>query len=224
MDYQEIISLLKSKSNKSNLAGMARFGINPEYALGVSVTELRKVAKQINKNHSLALKLWDSGIHEARILSSMVDEADKVTKKQMDNWIKEFNSWDLCDQVCANLFDKTPFAFEKAIQWSKRKKEYEKRAGFALMACLAWHDKTSPDSKFIKFFPYIKHGSTDNRNFIKKAVSWALRQIGKKNKNLNRQAIKLSKEIQQIDSRAASWISKDALRELQSPSVHKRLN
>jgi len=224
MDYQEIINLLKSKSNKNNLAGMARFGINPEFALGVSVTDLRKISKKIKKDHNLALKLWETKIHEARILSSMIDEPEKVTKKQMDTWIKEFNSWDLCDQVCMNLFDKTPFSFEKAVEWSRRKKEFEKRAGFALMACLAWHDKVSPDSKFKKFFPHIKRESDDERNYVKKAVNWALRQIGKRNKHLNKEAIKLSEDIQKINSKTALWISKDALRELQSEPIKKRLN
>jgi 3-methyladenine DNA glycosylase AlkD len=166
VNYDNIIHKLKKLSNPENKQGMARFGINPKYALGVTVTNLRKLTKELfkdqqfktdsNSRHKLAQKLWKSKIHEARILASMVDTPEKVTKNQMDSWIKEFNSWDLCDQVCMNLFDKTPYAFDKAIQWSKLDKEFEKRAGFALMACLAWHDKESPDNKFIEFFPYIK--------------------------------------------------------------------
>jgi 3-methyladenine DNA glycosylase AlkD len=232
MTYLQIIKELKSMANPINVAGMARFGINPKYALGVSIPNLRKTAKEIRRSysakapqdlHAIAKKLWSSKIHEARILASMVDEPDQVTEKQMDSWIKKYNSWDLCDQVCMNLFDKTPYAFDKAIEWSKRSKEFEKRAGFALMACLAWHDKEAPDSKFIKFFPHIIRGATDERNFVKKAVNWALRQIGKRNKLLNKEAIKISKEIAKIDSKSARWIAKDALRELKSESVQKRL-
>lgn len=237
MTYEQIIKQLKSLANPKNVEGMARFGINPKYALGVSVPNLRKTAKEIKKSssakasedlHTIANKLWSSKIHEARILASMVDESDKVTEAQMDSWIKEFNSWDLCDQVCMNLFDKTSYAFDKAIEWSKRSKEFEKRAGYALMSCLAWHDKVSPDSKFIKFFPHIKRGSTDERNYVKKAVNWALRQIGKRNKDLNKEAIKLAKKIQFANSptggsKAARWIARDAIRELTSEAVQKRL-
>lgn len=211
-------------ANPKNAEGMARFGINPKYALGISVVDLRKIAKGIDKNHQLSLKLWSSKIHEARILASMVGEPSKVTEKQMDEWIAEFNSWDLCDQVNMNLFDKTQFAFKKAVEWTKRKPEFEKRAGFSLMACLAWHNKGSPDSKFIKFFPYIKRESTDERNFIKKSVNWALRQIGKRNKNLNKEVIRVAKEIHKIDNKTAKWIANDALRELTSDKLKKRLN
>ena len=154
----------------------------------------------------------------------MIDEVEKVTEKQMDSWIKDFDSWDVCDQVCMNLFDKTPFAFKKAVEWTKRDKEFEKRAGFALMACLAWHDKGSPDNKFIKFFPAIKKESPDERNYVKKATNWALRQIGKRNLSLNKAAIKTAKEIQKIDSKAAKWVAADALRELTSKAVQKRLS
>ncbi len=234
MTHAEIIKKLKSMANPNNVEGMARFGINPKYALGVSIPNLRRTAKEIRKSysakapqdlHAIAKKLWGSKIHEARILASMVDEPDKVTEKQMDSWIKKFNSWDLCDQVCMNLFDKTPYAFDKAIAWSKRKPEFERRAGYALMACLAWHDKVSLDSKFIKFFPHIISGATDERNFVKKAVNWALRQIGKRNKGLSDKSIKLAKDIIKTypDSKSAKWIAKDALRELKSESVQKRL-
>jgi 3-methyladenine DNA glycosylase AlkD len=214
-DYEKILKKLKSLANPKNIVGMARFGINPEKTLGISIPDLRKTAKETGKSHELALKLWASGIHEARILASMVDEVNKITEKQMDGWITKFDSWDVCDQVCMNLFDKTPFAFDRAVEWTRREKEFERRAGFALMACLAWHDRTSPDSKFIKFFPLIKKYSTDERNYVKKAVNWALRQIGKRNQNLRKEAIKTALEIQQIDSKAAKWVATDALRELQ---------
>jgi 3-methyladenine DNA glycosylase AlkD len=221
---EEIINKLKKLSSPKSLEGMARFGISPNKALGISIPKLRKLAKEVGKNHKLALLLWKSGIHEARILAGMIDEVDKVTKKQMDSWIKGFDSWDVCDQVCANLFDKTPFAFKKAIEWTKRKNEFEKRAGFALMACLAWHDKEASDNKFIKFFPAIKIESIDERNYVKKAVNWALRQIGKRNKNLNKEAIKIALVMQKMESKSARWIANDALRELKSKAVQKRLS
>ena len=221
---EEIINKLKKLSNPKNVEGMARFGIKPRKALGISIPNLRKLAKEIGKNHKLALQLWRSGIHEARILAGMIDEIDKVTEKQMDSWIKGFDSWDVCDGACMNLFDKTPFAFKKAMEWTKRKREFEKRAGFALMACLAWHDKEAFDNKFTKFFSAIKRESVDERNYVKKAVNWALRQIGKRNKNLNKEAIKIALAIQKIESKSARWIANDALRELKSKAVQKRLS
>lgn len=221
---EEIIKKLKKLSSPKNVKGMARFGIKPNKALGISIPNLRKLAKEIGKNHKLALLLWRSGVHEARILAGLIDEVDKVTEKQMDSWIKDFDSWDVCDLVCANLFDKTPFAFKKAIEWTKRKREFEKRAGFALMACLAWHDKKAGDNKFLKFFPAIKRESVDERNYVKKAVNWALRQIGKRNRNLNKEAIKIALLIQNKESKSARWIANDALRELKSEAVQKRLS
>ena len=204
---------------------MARFGIKGGKVLGVSIPILRKLAKEIGRDHQLAQQLWQSGIHEARILASMIDEVEKVTEKQMDSWLIDFDSWDVCDQVCMNLFDKTPYAFAKAKEWTRRKKEFEKRGGFALMTCLAWHDKESPDSKFNIFFPHIRHAATDERNYVKKAVNWALRQIGKRNKGLNDRSIRLARDIIKTspDSRSAQWIAKDALRELTGEAVQNRL-
>lgn len=214
MTAKEIIAQLKKHSNPKDREGMARFGINPKYALGVRIPILRNLAKKIGKDDKLAQDLWKTKIHEARILASMIDEPGKVTQRQMEQWVKEFNSWDICDQVCSNLFDKTNFAYEKAIEWSKRKEEFVKRAGFVLVACLAVHDKKSNDKKFIDFFPVIKRESTDERNFVKKAINWALRQIGKRNVRLKNEAIKIAKEIQKINSKSARWIASDALREL----------
>lgn len=204
---------------------MARFGIRPKTEVyGVSMTQLRSFAKKIEKDHALALRLWKSGVHEVRILASIVDEVEKVTERQMDQWIKDFDSWDVCDQVCMNLFWQTPFAHKKAIEWSKRKPEFEKRAGFALMAVLAWKDKSATDAKFRKFFPVIKNESIDERNFVRKSVNWALRQIGKRNKNLNAHALKTAKEIQKNNSKSARWIASDAIRELESLAVQKRVD
>ena len=223
MKYENILKKLKALSNPKAVEGMARFGISPENTYGVSIPNLRKMAKEIGRDHSLAQQLWDSGIHEARILASMIDQVDQVTKNQMDAWIKDFDSWDVCDQCCMNLFDKTPLAWEKAIEWTNREREFEKRAGFALMACLAWYDKESPDKKFLVFLPAIKRQAVDDRNYVKKAVNWALRNIGKRNLNLNKKAIETAKEIQKMDSRSAKWIASDAIRELMSEAVQERL-
>jgi len=223
MQYENILKRLKALSNSKTVEGMARFGINPENTYGVSIPNLRRIAKEVGKDRSLAQQLWNSGIHEARILASMIDDPNQVTRKQMDVWIKDFNSWDVCDQCCMNLFSKTSMAWEKAIGWTKREKEFEKRAGFVLMACLAWYDKESSDKKFLVFLPAIKREANDNRNYVKKAVNWALRNIGKRNLNLNKKAIETAKEVQKMDSRSAKWIASDAIRELTSEAVQERL-
>lgn len=221
MTSKEIIKELKLLRNEKNIAGMARFGISGKNVLGINIPVLRKMAKEIKKArgddaHKIAQELWQSGIHEAKILASMIDDPKKVTAKQMDDWIKDFDSWDVCDQVCMNLFDLTDIAFKKATEWSKRKPEFEKRAGFALMAVLAWHDKAASDQKIAKFLPIIQRESQDERNYVRKAVNWALRQIGKRNPVLKKQAIATAKEILKIDNKTAKWIAKDALRELKS--------
>lgn len=222
MQHKEILKKLKSLSNPKAVEGMVRFGINAKNTYGVSIPELRKIAKETGKNHFLAQQLWLSGIHEARILASFIDESEKVTERQMEDWVKDFDSWDVCDQVCGNLFDKTQFAYKKVFDWSKRKEEFIKRAGFVLMAVLSVHDKKAKDKDFEKFFPIIKKYSTDERNFVKKAVNWALRQIGKRNLNLNKKAIKIAKDIQKINSKTAKWIANDAIRELKLWSVKKK--
>jgi len=223
MKYEEIIRKLKSKKNKKNIEGMARFGINPENTLGIPIYVLRDLAKKIGKNHILAKQLWNSKIHEARILAGLITEPLKLTEKEMEKWVKDFNSWDICDQSCSNLFDKTEFAWKKAVEWTKREEEFVKRAGFVLMAILSVHDKKAKDKDFEKFFSLIEKHSRDERNFVKKAVNWALRQIGKRNLALNKKAIKLAKKIKKIGSKSARWIANDALRELTSEKVQKRL-
>ena len=215
MNTKQIINHLKKNSNPKDKAGMARFGIDVKYALGVKIPVLRSLAKKLGKNHKLAEELWRTKIHEVRILASMIDEPDKVVEKQTEEWVRGFNSWDLCDQTCMNLFDKVSIAWEKAVEWTSRKEEFVRRAGFALMACLAWHDKKAQDKDFLKFFPLIKNHSVDERNFVKKAVNWALRQIGKRNKNLKKYALKIAEEILKIDSKTARWIANDAIRELE---------
>jgi len=233
MNYDEIIKKLKSLANPRNVEGMARFGIRPKTkVLGVPIPELRKIAKQIRQNvgcrtsHILALKLWDSKIHEARLLAGFIDNPAEVSEKQIDKWVADFDSWDVCDQVCSNLFDKTPFAYKKVFELSKINLpaggEFVKRTAFTLIACLSVHDKKAQDKDFIKFFPLIKKASTDERNFVKKAVNWALRQIGKRNKKLNKEAINLAKEIQKINSKSAKWIASDAIRELISEKIQEK--
>jgi 3-methyladenine DNA glycosylase AlkD len=167
--------------------------------------------------------LWKTGIAEARMVAAMVDEPDKLTEEQMEEWVKDFNSWDVCDQVCMNLFEKNRLAWKKIIDWSAREEEFVKRTAFSLIACLAWHDKKASDEKFIQLLPVIMRGATDERNFVKKAVNWALRNIGKRNLNLNEAAINTAKEIQRIDSKAARWVASDTLRELTGEAVQTRL-
>jgi 3-methyladenine DNA glycosylase AlkD len=223
MRYEEIIERLKRKADPECVAGMARFGINPDKTLGVSIPVLWNLSKEIGKNHDLAAKLWRSGIHEARILAGIIDEPEKVTEKQMDRWVRDFDSWDVCDQVCSRLFDKTPLAYKKAYEWTKRDEEFVKRAGFVMMAALSVHDKKASDKEFEKFFPVIIREAEDERNYVRKAVNWALRQIGKRNKALNKEAIQTAERIRKIDSKSARWIATDALRELRSDAVQRRL-
>jgi len=220
---REIIEKLESKARPDQLAGMARFGMAIEKRLGISIPELRKMAKEIGKNHDLALELWKTGIAEARILAGMIGDPQKLTEEQMEDWVKDINSWDVCDQVCMNLFDKSPLAWEKIYDWSEREEEFVKRTAFSLIACVAWHDKKAEDQKFIELLPLIKREAIDERNFVKKAVNWALRHIGKRNKVLNKATIDTAGEIRQLDSKAARWIANDAIRELKSEGVQKRL-
>jgi len=223
MQYNNIIRKLQKLSDPRAVAGMARYGINPANAYGVSIPDLRAIAKEIDTDHRLALELWDSGIHEARILAGMIADPDMTTEKLIDSWVKAFDSWDVCDQCCMNLFRYTRFAYGKATEWSASDKEYVKRAGFVMMACLAVGDKNAGDEKFLQFLPIIKRESVDSRNYVQKAVNWALRQIGKRNATLNREAIEAAEEIQKTSMRSAKWIASDALRELKSEAVQARL-
>ncbi len=223
MSSKEILKQLEALSNPRNVEGMARFGINPEKTYGVPIPTLRKMAKGIGKNHALAQQLWGSGIHEARLLATMIDDSEKVTEAQMESWVADFNSWDICDQCCSNLFDKTELAYQKAIEWSAKEREFTKRAGFVLMATSAVHDKSAPDEQFERFLPIIKRESTDERNFVWKAVDWALRQIGKRNLSLNQKAIETAKEIRAINSRSAKAIASRSLSELTDAKVKERL-
>jgi 3-methyladenine DNA glycosylase AlkD len=221
--YEAILRELKMLGNPAAVEGMARYGINSRTAHGVSIPKLRKIASAHRSKPVLAGMLWESGIHEARILASMIDDPQKVTADQMDRWARDFNSWDVCDQCCNNLFRKVIVADRKAREWASRPEEFVKRAGFVLMACQAVHDKHASDERFVELLSIIVRESADKRNLVKKAVNWALRQIGKRNMNLNRAAIDCAREIAQSGSKAAKWIAADALRELTSDPVQKRL-
>jgi 3-methyladenine DNA glycosylase AlkD len=219
----EILGRLKALADPSSLEGMKRFAIATHSALGVRVPDLRKIAAQAGANHALALDLWKTGVHEARLLAAMVDEVSEVTPAQMNAWAADFDSWDVCDVCCCDLFWRTPFAWEKAREWSNDEREYVKRAAFATVAGLAWHDKKTNDAAFSSFLEVIKRESYDERNFVRKAVNWTLRNIGKRNPALNKAAIRAAEEIRAGGSKPGKWIASDALRELRSESVRKRL-
>jgi len=222
MEYEEILKKLKSLSNPENVKGMARYGISTKNNLGISIYQLRPLAKEIGADHRLALRLWSSGIHDARLLACFIEDSKKVTTDQMDKWAEDFDSWDICDQACTSLFDLSPLAYEKVYRWAEHEKEFVKRAAFSLIAGLAVHDKTASDQDFEQFFPIIIKHSVDDRNYVKKAVNWALRNIGKRNLNLNKRAIETAKEIQKINSKSAKWIASDALRELTSNKIKRK--
>ncbi len=223
MHCKAVLDQLRAMANPGNAAGMARYGISTEGTLGVPVPVLRNLARQIGRNHALALELWASGLHEAHLLAAFIDDPKEVTEAQMEAWVLDIDSWDVCDQLCGNLFDRTPFAYTKAAEWSRRPEEFVKRAGFVLMTQLAVHDKKAPDGLFLEFLPIIEEQADDDRNFVRKAVNWALRQIGKRNASLNRYAIASAHRLSERESRAAKWIARDALKELESPAVQGRL-
>lgn len=218
-----VLDELHELADPTRLPGMARYGIATDRALGVTVVELRRVARLHRNDHPLAARLWDSTIHEGRLLATMIDDPAQVTELQAESWVRDLESWDLCDQLCGNLLDRTSFAFRKAIEWSGREDLFVKRAGFSLMATAAVHRKEVPDARFERFLPPIRRGAIDERNHVKKAVSWALRQIGKRSLDLHRKAIDEARRLLEIDSRAARWVARDALRELEGPAVRGRL-
>lgn len=216
MNSKEIIKELRKHKNQKNIDGMKRFGIVGGEMIGwPSVPEMRKWGKSLGPDHALALELWKSNIHEARIIAAHVEDPDTLTEKQMDSWVNDFESWDICDLVCSGLFDKTPFLEKKIWEWTKSEKEFVRRAGFVLICAKAVHYKKAKDSEFIKYFPLIKKYSTDDRNFVRKAVNWALRQIGKRDESLRINAIKIARELSSSKDKTPRWIGKDALRELE---------
>ncbi|OGF44682.1 MAG: hypothetical protein A2452_07880 [Candidatus Firestonebacteria bacterium RIFOXYC2_FULL_39_67] len=223
MTLKEVVSYFKKKRNIANIKGMVYFGITVKNAYGLSMPDLRTLTKKIGTDHLLALKLYKTGSHEGKILASIIDDPLQVTEKQMESWIKDFDSWAVTDAATTILFDQTRFAWKKAGEWTKRKPEYEKRAGFTIMAGLAVHDLISPDKKFEELYPYIIKGAADERNFVRKAVNWALRNIGKRSFKLNKSAIKLSEDLLKLNSKSANWIARDAIRELKGETAKRRI-
>jgi len=226
MNKEEIIVFFKKNGNKKNVLGMKRFGINTETACGVSMPEIRKLAKKIKKNHELAMELWKTKIHEARILATIIADPAKITEAEMDMMVNDFNSWDVCDQACGNLLDKTDLIYKKIDEWAKSEKEFVRRTAFSCLAWIAVHDKKLEDKDFDKYFILIKKYVLDERNFVKKAVNWALRQIGKRNFNLNKKAILEAQEIlkNNPNSKSAKWIANGALRELKNEKTISIIN
>ena len=223
MDADQVLERLRALESPRDREGMARFGINPRHALGISVAKLRAIAREIGRDHDLALGLWASGIHEARILATIVDEPELVSKEQMQSWVEDFDSWDLCDQACQNLFWRADGGVELAFEWAERDEEFVKRAAFALMARFATKRAKASDELLESFLPIIEEASDDDRNFVRKAVSWALRGIGKRNAHLNELAIESAERIRARNTKSAPWIANDALRELTSDKVRARL-
>ncbi|MEI6946311.1 DNA alkylation repair protein [Paraflavisolibacter sp. H34] len=222
MTATEIIDDLRLQANPRNKEGMGRFGINTETVLGISIPTLRRYAKAIGTDHGLAQELWKTNVHEGRLLAVFIADAKKVDEALMERWVADFNSWDICDQCCS-LFDRTPEAFRKAMEWSGRPEEFVKRAGFSMMATLAVHRKKAPDEDFLPFFARIEQEAGDERNFVKKSVNWALRQMGKRSPFLNEKACALARQLQLQPGRSARWIAADALRELTSEKQLERL-
>jgi len=219
----DCLRALRRLGRRKNIAGMARFGIVAKSLLGVAKPRMDELARRIGRDHTLALALWETGVHDARILAGMVDDRTQVGSAQMDRWVRGFDNWDVCDGTCCHHFVFAPPAWQKALQWTARRAEFEKRAGFALIAYLAYRDKTASNAKFTECLRQIERECEDSRHFVKKAVNWALRNIGKRNLQLNRAAIEVAERIRKRDSPAARWIAADALRELRGGPVERRL-
>jgi 3-methyladenine DNA glycosylase AlkD len=222
-NVERAVSELRRLGTKRNVEGMARYGIRAKKAFGVSKPKLDALARRIGKNHELGLKLWSTGIQDAKILAGLICEPGKVSGAQMELWVRDFDNWDSCDGTCCHLFVLAKDAWPKAFSWTKRKEEFQKRGGFALAAYLAYRDKSAGDLEFLSFLRVIEREAEDDRNFVKKAVNWALRNIGKRNLRLNRAAIATARRLSKKECRAARWIAGDALRELEGAAVQERL-
>lgn len=223
MTVKEVLAWLEKHGTRRNVEGMARYGIRSERVFGVSVGTLQRLAKQLGRDHRLAAELWETGWYEARMLAAFVDQPERVTRRQMDAWAAAFDNWAICDTVCFHLFDRTPFAWEKAQRWAASPREFVKRAGFALMASLAGHDKAAPDARFLAFLPLIERGAQDERNFVKKGVSWALRRIGWRSRTSHTAALAMARRMAQSENPASRWVGRDAARELASAKVRSRV-
>ena len=214
MNRNEVLTWLKKKGTRRAVAEMARYGIEARRAFGVPMGTLLKLKKQLGTDHALSLALWESGWYEARLLAALVGDPQRVTRRQMNAWAAGFENWADCDTACFKLFDRSRFAWEKARQWAASPRELVKRGGFALMACLALHDKAAPDRRFLDFLPLIERGAFDERNFVKKGVNWALRAIGRRNPALNTAALKVARRLASSEDASCRWVGKDAVREL----------
>jgi 3-methyladenine DNA glycosylase AlkD len=222
-ESQAIVESLRRLGNKRTRNGMARYGLPSDKAFGVPMGAMHRMAKRLGRNHDLARALWETGWYEARVLAAFIEEPDRVTPAQMDRWGRDFDSWGICDTVCFHLFDRTPRAFRKVVQWSGRRDEFVKRAAFALLASLALHDRQTDNEAFMRCLPLVERAATDDRNFVKKDVSWALRLIGRRNLELNEAALAVAQRLAASPKAAARWVGKDAFRELTSPKVIRRL-
>jgi 3-methyladenine DNA glycosylase AlkD len=220
---KDIIMKLQSKARTDQLAGMARYGMRVENRFGISIPELRKLGKEIGKNHVLAIKLWRTGNAEAQILAGLIAEPEKLSEQEMDGMVEDIDSWDIDDQTNMNLFENSRFAWKKIFDWGKRDEEFVKRTSLSLIACLAWHSKTASDEQFLQVFPVIATAAQDERKSIQKATSWALRTIGKRNLALNKQAVELARKIQETNTKPARWVASDVIRELTGEQVQDRL-
>lgn len=221
-EVASVLAWLKKHSSARNREGMARYGLPSDNALGVSVADIRLLGKRLGRDHDLALALWETGVYEARMLTSFVDDPGLVTPAQMDRWCRDFDNWGICDTLCFHLFDKTPHAWKKIAKWSDARAEFVKRASFALLASVALHDKTAPDKPFLDSLALIERAAVDDRNFVKKAVSWALRGIGKRNPALHRASVEMATRLAASPHPAARWTGKDALRDLATPATVRR--
>ena len=219
----EVVAALKRLATKKTREGMTRYAIPNDKAFGVLMGDLQKLAKRVGRNHDLALALWETGWYEARMITAFIDEPDRVTKAQMDRWCREFDNWAICDTLCFKLFDRTPYAWSKVVEWSNKKDEYVKRASFALLASLSGHDKSATDEQFLECLPLIERAASDGRNFVKKGVSWALRGLGRRNITLNKAAVELAERLANSSEASARWIGRDALRDLNGRVAQKQL-
>jgi 3-methyladenine DNA glycosylase AlkD len=222
-DVDAVVASLKRLATKATRDGMLRYGLPNDNALGVTVGDMRTLAKKLGRNHELAAGLWDARLYEARMLAAFVDEPDRVTPAQMDRWCRDFDNWGICDTVCFHLFDRTPHAFAKVKQWAVRKEEFVKRAAFALLASLAGHDKASTDEPFARCLPLIEQGAADERNFVKKGVSWALRGVGRRSAKLHAASVEIAQRLAASSHPGARWVGKDAVKELTSPAVVRKV-
>lgn len=220
---QAVLVSLEHLGSRSYREGLARYGIHVTKAFGVPVGKMQALAKRLGRNHDLATALWETGWYEARMMAAFMDEPERVTPAQMDRWCKDFDNWGICDTVCFHLFDRTPHAPGKVEQWSQKPDEFGKRASFALLACLALHDKLAGNEPFVEGLRLIEQAANDERNFVKKGVSWALRLIGRRNLELNAAAVAVAQRLAASSDATARWTGKGALKELTSPSVIRRL-